>query len=431
MKDSDIEELLPSTSSSPKSSSLKHSSSVTSFKVSMYRDGEVKTCNVPCLAMCDEQCMARFCLELKHAYDHILVILFHVFYLFYIATTVFRNVAYKHHRPDNTLWDLGYEMLPETSFARWLSEYVLGANIVVTVLFSMFTPIFSSRPHSKGMGTTKMAIQMLTMLSIGHTLRFFTYVVFFFFYFIIFLSPLYTALSLYVFIYYYQSSSTITENRYSVTGLPGPAAHCRPGEPDSTFHGNIWTDVGGPGMLFLSFLSIFQNFFLFWFFSFFCVHPLTTSHTHTPGKHNCGDLVFSGHMLQVFVFTMSMHHHRHAYFERPFLRIGLTWFLWLTLVVQAICIIMARNHYTVDIIVACYVCPMLYYTLQNIYESPTFKRIYPSYMGNFEYKHESAQHCSERFQNLPFVKCLTRLGSFVSRKLGFSVRILFLLSLDS
>ena len=126
-----------------------------------------------------------------------------------------------------------------------------------------------------------------------------------------------------------------------------------------------------------------------------------------------------------------MHHHRHAYFERPFLRIGLTWFLWLTLVVQAICIIMARNHYTVDIIVACYVCPMLYYTLQNIYESPTFKRIYPSYMGNFEYKHESAQHCSERFQNLPFVKCLTRLGSFVSRKLGFSVRILFLLSLDS
>jgi len=176
------------------------------------------------------------------------------------------------------------------------------------------------------------------------------------------------------------------EHRYSVTGLPGPADHCKPGEPYSTFDGNVWTHVGG------------------------------------PGKPNCGDLIFSGHMLQVLNFTLAMHHHRHKYFEKAFVRIGVIWFLWLTVVVQAICIIMARNHYTVDVVAACYVTPMLWYTLQNIYESPTFKRLFPSYMGNFKYDYAT---CSSDCEDIPIVKCMTRLGSFISRRLGFSVRVSF------
>ena len=124
-------------------------------------------------------------------------------------------------------------------------------------------------------------------------------------------------------------------------------------------------------------------------------------------------------MLQVLNFTLAMHHHRHAYFAKPFLRIGVIWFLWLTVVVQAICIIMARNHYTADVVVACYVCPMLWYTLQNIYESPTFKRIYPSYMGNFKYDYASS---SSDCEDIPIVKCMMRLGSIISRRSGFSVR---------
>ncbi len=347
-KDPDFEELIPSMRDGSKSPTMKRStstSSVTSFKVSIIRDGEVKTCNVPCLSVFDENFQKRFCIEMRHLHDKFFIIVFHVFWLFYMATTVFRNVAYKHHIPGETLWDLGYELLPHTAFAKWLSEYVLGANIIVTVLCACFIPFFSDRPHSRGIGMVKIAIQMLTMNSIGHTLRFFT---------------------------------------YSVTGLPGPADHCKPGEPYSTFDGNVWTHVGG------------------------------------PGKPNCGDLMFSGHMLQVLNFTLAMHHHRHKYFEKAFVRIGVMWFLWLTVVVQAICIIMARNHYTVDVVAACYVAPMLWYTLQNIYESPTFKRLFPSYMSNFKYDYAS---CSSDCEDIPIVKCMMRLGSFISRRVGFSVRV--------
>ena len=174
----DFEELIPSGNklSQPTMKRSVSTSSVTSFKVSIFRDGEVKTCNVPCLSVFDEGFQERFCVEMRHLYDHLFIILFHIFYLFYMATTVFRNVAYKHHIPGETLWDFGYTILPETAFAKWLSEYVLGANIVVTVIFAVFLPFFSDRPHSRGIGAIKIAIQMLTMNSVGHTLRFFTYV---------------------------------------------------------------------------------------------------------------------------------------------------------------------------------------------------------------------------------------------------------------
>lgn len=260
----------------------------------------------------------RLIVELRYLWYSLPVLIFHCWYLFYVCTTVFRKFAFREHVPGPMLKDLGYSLLAQSVEAKWWSEMVLVANIVVTVSFALLTPVISPWPHSKGMGSLKIAVEMFTAISVGHTLRFMS---------------------------------------YAVTSLPGPAGHCRPGAPGSTFGDNsIFTSVAG------------------------------------ISSPNCGDLIFSGHMMQDIIFTLAMTHYRAAFFQRAWLRVGVPLFLWFTVVVQGICIVKARNHYTVDVVVASYVAPLLWYAVQGIFASAKFQYLLPSYIPDYRGAYDKRKH---------------------------------------
>jgi len=79
-----------------------------------------------------------------------------------------------------------------------------------------------------------------------------------------------------------------------------------------------------------------------------------------PAK-NCGDLVFSGHMTVTMVSLCLLL----KYGQRMFALSdggfrGLIAFAVLVCITQAMLIISVRNHYTVDVVVASYVIPLLW-----------------------------------------------------------------------
>lgn len=91
------------------------------------------------------------------------------------------------------------------------------------------------------------------------------------------------------------------------------------------------------------------------------VADVFTRYAASPGG-NCGDLVFSGHMLQAILFGLIICRYGQRCYNishrmNVLLR-ALTAFLVAT---QAVFVIAARNHYTVDIVVACYTTPFLWY----------------------------------------------------------------------
>eukprot|EP00940_MAST-03C_sp_MAST-3C-sp2_P000270 g270.t1 len=292
------------------------------FELKVVRsDGNVQRIKIPCSSFaCDQGLPQRVALEMKHLYRTLPIYLFHIFYLFFIVTTIFRNYAYSKHRPGELLWDLGYELLPSPESAPWISEKILLTSIVCGMSIIILTPLLSARPHSMNVGANKVVVEAFTMTSVGHTLRFFT---------------------------------------YAVTGLPGPAYHCRPGEPDSVFEGSIFS------------LS-------------------------NPDKHNCGDLIFSGHMLFVLMMACTVTHYRKEYFERRWLRVLVVYFMWLIAALQAMFIIMARNHYSVDVVVALYVSPMLWLTMQNVFASQWFQKHCSWYIAWYKYDYDSGSGKCDR-----------------------------------
>jgi len=83
---------------------------------------------------------------------------------------------------------------------------------------------------------------------------------------------------------------------------------------------------------------------------------------------NCGDLMFSGHMLHLIVFIMTFHRYADICFSP---RVSQWWIscmklaLWLMVPIQALCIIAQRHHYTADVVVATYLTPLLWYFYCN------------------------------------------------------------------
>jgi hypothetical protein len=83
-----------------------------------------------------------------------------------------------------------------------------------------------------------------------------------------------------------------------------------------------------------------------------------------PGN-NCGDLLFSGHLLGIVTPVMMIG----KYGEDCYVQTGLLSYrvfyallgsLWSLIIFQAILILMMRNHYTADIVVSAYVAPLLW-----------------------------------------------------------------------
>lgn len=127
---------------------------------------------------------------------------------------------------------------------------------------------------------------------------------------------------------------------YTSTSLPGPATHCRVGAIE-------------PGLYRPTELS----------------RMFTRKSTGTDG--NCGDLIFSGHMYQNMILTLTIASYSHVVVSNRIVRkIFVITMCFLTMA-QAPLIIASRNHYTVDIVVATYVAPLVYHFLQTI--SPIIK----------------------------------------------------------
>lgn len=121
---------------------------------------------------------------------------------------------------------------------------------------------------------------------------------------------------------------------YTSTSLPGPASHCRSGAPEP---------------------ELYRPTELITFFT-------RKASSEDP---NCGDLIFSGHMFQDVILCIILTRYATKVLPQRWLHVTVPSIMWCLAVVQAPLIIAARNHYTVDIVVACYLAPLVWIALDK------------------------------------------------------------------
>ncbi len=114
---------------------------------------------------------------------------------------------------------------------------------------------------------------------------------------------------------------------FTVTQLPAPNYHCRAGEetairemPESWW-GHIYVDVG------------------------------------RQATHGCGDLIFSSHTTFVLVGVLTFT----EYGETLLIKI----IAWIGVALMGLCIIASRKHYSVDVVVAWYTVPLVFYAMHR------------------------------------------------------------------
>mmetsp|Transcript_1923 Transcript_1923/g.3889 ORF Transcript_1923/g.3889 Transcript_1923/m.3889 type:complete len:303 (+) Transcript_1923:214-1122(+) len=131
---------------------------------------------------------------------------------------------------------------------------------------------------------------------------------------------------------------------YISTSLPGPAKHCRPGAPQPEQY-----------------------------------RPTSLSEIltrQTKGEdRNCGDLVFSGHVFQNIILSILVTTYAHKLFQWRWFRVFIPITMWGLTIAQAPLVISARNHYTVDIVVAVYLAPLVWIALERFYVSEHFRAL--------------------------------------------------------
>lgn len=228
----------------------------------------------------------KFKIEMSILYDNIKYIIFYIFVLVYIASTLGRNLAYYRSIQDTRLKDLGFDLIPELpNNIKFISEIIIGTNTFIGLLI-VFAPLWFF-PSNNFYSSILIGKRIISVLGIGHLIRFIMYI---------------------------------------STSLPSPAIHCL---QSSTY--NPPTDL----------ISVFFRFSSF-------------------NDLNCGDLIFSGHMLQSISFTILTFFYAPRIFNFNFANTISIIQLILT-ILQVYFIIASRNHYTIDIIVAIYVTLTLWY----------------------------------------------------------------------
>ncbi len=114
---------------------------------------------------------------------------------------------------------------------------------------------------------------------------------------------------------------------YLSTSLPGSADHCKVGSPE-------------------------YNPPQHWYQAFYKLDGFGI-------PDNCGDLIFSGHMLQMMVAMLCFNKYADNVMTKK-ISMSLKILSWLLIPLEAFFIISSRNHYTVDITVAIYVSVLLW-----------------------------------------------------------------------
>ena len=110
------------------------------------------------------------------------------------------------------------------------------------------------------------------------------------------------------------------------TSLPGPAPHCQPNS----------TEYNPPKSLYSIIMSV-------------------------DVLKGCGDLIFSSHTTLATSLVLSVHVYARYYFSICFYRFMMYCVYWPLLLLLCGLIISARKHYTIDVVVALYVTPLVYY----------------------------------------------------------------------
>lgn len=122
---------------------------------------------------------------------------------------------------------------------------------------------------------------------------------------------------------------------YTSTSLPGPAIHCRLGTELNT----------------LSFEDIFTR-------------------KASGDDPNCGDLIFSGHMFQEIMISILITSNIKKVLSNEFFNIIIVFAVWSLTIIQAPFIVAARNHYSVDIVVASYLAPLVWIAFEYYETKP-------------------------------------------------------------
>lgn len=87
----------------------------------------------------------------------------------------------------------------------------------------------------------------------------------------------------------------------------------------------------------------------------------------TGSHHLCGDYLFSGHTVILVIMYMFIH----EYTPRRFWL--LHWVSWILAVVGIICILLAHDHYTIDIVVAYLIATRLFWTYHTMASTLSLK----------------------------------------------------------
>jgi hypothetical protein len=216
----------------------------------------------------------------------------------YGSMMVFRNLAFYRFRAGPRLTqDLGFDWLPEFQ-TKFTGTPILILQIVLSIACIMsFVPRINL---SCAAFVVNIWRRWAVMIAMGNCLRFLTNI---------------------------------------STTLPGSANHCLPSNPNiakdqPTTLNNILFRIALDGV----------------------------GRDGTSGSYNCGDLTFSGHILMTMTYAFCclryvpnccmLSHAINTLLER---------FIWAIVSMQCILTIMARNHYTMDVVIALYVTPLLWH----------------------------------------------------------------------
>jgi hypothetical protein len=217
----------------------------------------------------------------------------------YGTLMLFRNLAFYRFRAGPRLTqDLGFDVLPEWR-GCWTDSPILALQIaLLSASFMCFVP----RRRCPAPFVVNIWRRCAMMVAMGNILRFITYI---------------------------------------STTLPGSAEHCLPSNP------NIGKDQ--PKTVRDVLLRITVDI------------PGFNSSYRSSGTYNCGDLTFSGHILLAMTLAFCcVRYVPHAFMMTASIESWFKRWVWATVVIQCIFTIMARNHYTMDVVISLYLTPLLW-----------------------------------------------------------------------